>query len=416
MSNSLSNCDGASKPRWLFILYSIGILLVMYKSQSLMFTRPIPESLIYLYGAVISCVFSFIILNKIKRISAAILSCIFLIVLIYVYDLLFVIRLSFLGGIILLCSIVCSCSVLLLPYNDKRYLLNLFTKFTSILILISLFGWILFLLKVPLPHYTNTSHPYYIHTIYYLFNLNGYPELQFVPRFAGMFLEPGHLGTMCVFLLYLNNFRLKNILNLGLLLGVLLSLSLAAYGLLVGSIILVLYQKGKTIWITLFASLFITIGILSTVINNGDNPIYEMIFKRLEVTDDGDIKGNNRTSKVFDYVFDRYLKTDKIWIGYGRESLGRSEDGSQSLTIGCATYKRYFFLRGVFGTALIVLLLLIYWWKYRSIRTSGFLIIYIVANIIRDYPSEPIWLYIYLMALPLLKNEKHEKIALMSRP
>lgn len=404
-----------SKPKNIFIVYCIGIILVMYKSQSLMFTRPIPESIIYLFGAGISSIYLFNIQNKVRHVSEAILVCIYLIILIYLYDLIFVIRLSILGIVIIFCSIICACSVILLPLNNKLYLLGLFTKITSILVLISLLGWILYLLNIPLPHYTNTSHPYYIHTIYYLFNLNGYPELQIIPRFAGMFLEPGHLGTMCVFLLYLNKFNLKNYYNITLVLGIFLSFSLAAYGLLIVCSILILYQKGKGFWIGIFACVIIFIGILSASYNNGDNPLYELIFQRLEITDDGDIKGNNRTSKMFDYVFDNYLKSDKIWIGYGRESLGKAEDGSQSITIGCATFKRYFFLRGICGSSLIILLLITYWWNNRSTRTSGFLIIYVVANIIRDYPTEPIWLYLYLLALPILMREKYEKITFVPR-
>ena len=387
----------------------------MYKSQSLLFIRPFPESIIYLNGAIVSSILLWFVLKKNSRTSINSILFIYLIILINVYDLLLVIRLSFLSTLIQFCSIVCASSIIILPDRNKEYLLNLFIKITSVLVLISLSGWILFLLKVPLPHYTNTSHPYYIHTIYYLFNLNGYPELQLIPRFAGMFLEPGHLGTMCVFILYLKRFNLKSFLNIILLLGVLLSFSLAAYGLLVLSIVLILYQNGKKLWIGFFSSIFILIGLLSSMINNGDNALYELIFQRLEVTDDGDIKGNNRTSKTFDYVFDDYLKTDRIWLGYGRDSLGSAEDGSKSLTIGCATYKRYFFIRGVFGTILILLLLISYWWKYRSVYSTGFLIVYLVANFIRDYPSEPIWLYIYLCALPFLRRERNEKIAFVFR-
>ena len=85
----------------------------------------------------------------------------------------------------------------------------LFISCTQFIVAIGLFGWILYLFNVSLPHYIDLSDPYYVHTIYYLFNLNGLPEFQIVPRFSGSFLEPGHLGTMCVFLLYINRFNLR---------------------------------------------------------------------------------------------------------------------------------------------------------------------------------------------------------------
>ncbi len=39
------------------------------------------------------------------------------------------------------------------------------------------------------------------------------------------------------------------------------------------------------------------------------------------MNDDGEIAGNNRTSKVFDSVYDKYLDSDRIWLGYGSYSL-----------------------------------------------------------------------------------------------
>ena len=246
--------------------------------------------------------------------------------------------------------------------------------------------------------------PYYYHTIYYLFNLNGDPDLQLVPRFAGFFLEPGHLGTMCVFLLCINRFRLREFGNKILLAGVLFSLSLAAYGLLVGAVIIYFIQMRKIIWIIIFGSLFATVGIISYFYNNGDNVLYQMIFHRIEF-EDGEMVGNNRTSMYFDAEFDKYLSSSKVWTGMGRDAFGSEKNANQNITIGCAGYKRYFFIRGVLGTVLLLLFLVAYYWNYRSIWTLGFLIVFIVGNLIRDYPLKPIWLYLFILSLPILKLE-----------
>lgn len=82
---------------------------------------------------------------------------------------------------------------------------------------------------------------------------------------------------MCVFLLCINRFRLRELGNKILLVGVLFSLSLAAYGLLVGAVIIYFIQMRKTIWIIVFGSLFTTVGIISYFYNNGDNVLYQMI-------------------------------------------------------------------------------------------------------------------------------------------
>lgn len=82
---------------------------------------------------------------------------------------------------------------------------------------------------------------------------------------------------MCVFLLCINRFRLREFGNKILLAGVLFSLSLAAYGLLVGAVIIYFIQMRKIIWIIVFGSLFATVGIISYFYNNGDNVLYQMI-------------------------------------------------------------------------------------------------------------------------------------------
>lgn len=89
----------------------------------------------------------------------------------------------------------------------------------------------------------------------------------------------------------------------------------------------------------------------------------------------------------------------------GRDAFGSEKNANQNITIGCAGYKRYFFIRGVLGTVLLLLFLVAYYWNYRSIWTLGFLIVFIVGNLIRDYPLKPIWLYLFILSLPILKLE-----------
>lgn len=126
---------------------------------------------------------------------------------------------------------------------------------------------------------------------------------------------------MCVFLLCINRFRLREFGNKILLAGVLFSLSLAAYGLLVGAVIIYFIQMRKIIWIIVFGSLFATVGIISYFYNNGDNVLYQMIFHRIEF-EDGEMVGNNRTSMYFDAEFDKYLSSSKVWTGMGRDAFG----------------------------------------------------------------------------------------------
>lgn len=393
-----------------FWLLGIGLVLLMYKSNRILFVRPIPESLVYFFALILFIFYIRLNIKRFRKTSLFKITSIFWITVILWYDK-FIVGTFDILGYICLCITILGATVLILTTDKvKLWILAFFTSCTQFIVAIGLFGWILYLLKVPMPHYTDFSDAYYIHTIYYLFNMNGLPDLQLVPRFAGPFLEPGHLGTMCVFLLYLNRFALKKMGNIVLLVGVLFSLSLAAYGLLLGSIVIYLYQQRKFLWISLILGIFLSFGLGAMIYNGGDNALNTAIVMRLEVNDDGEIAGNNRTSMAFDSAYARFLKSNQIWTGVGSAAFGTHENGTDNITLGCASYKRYFFLRGIIGSMLIVIFLLFYCLYYRSSWSFGFFIVYLVANLIRDYPTMEMWMYLYLMAIPCLSLMQKQQI------
>lgn len=400
---------GISKPTSSLVIFTIGVILLMYLSNRILYLRYVPESIVYFYN--ILSIIIFIRYNN-SWLNKANTFCVissFLIFVIYIYDQVQVGILSVVSLLITLITIIVAFILITCPCSKKVYIIKAFTNTTVIIIGVAIIGWILYLLGVNLPHYTDTSDPFYIHTIYYIFNLNGFPNLQLIPRFAGPFLEPGHLGTMSVFLLYLNEFKLGKIQNIILLIAVILSLSLAAYGLLVGAVLLTLYIKKHYGLLVCIMSFFIFIGLGATLYNGGDNPINQAIVLRLEMDSDGEIAGNNRTTGAFDRAYDRFLESDQLLFGVGNAAFGTRGNGTDNITIGCATYKRYFYLRGIFGSVLIIAFLLFYFIHYKSKQGCGFLIVYIVANCIRDYPTMPMWMFLYLLAIPILHNKAHCK-------
>lgn len=195
-----------------------------------------------------------------------------------------------------------------------------------------------------------------------------------------------------------------------LLIGTLLSFSLAAYGLLVGAILIILYQYRKYLWISVLLSMYLGVGLFSITYNDGDNVLNMAIVSRLEMTDEGEIAGSNRTSMAFDSTYEKFLRSNEIWTGVGSKAFGVRGDGSDNVTIGCASYKRYFFLRGIIGSSLIVIFLILYCFYYHSSWSWGFLIIYVVANLIRDYPTMEMWMYLYLLAIPYLSNIQKQRL------
>lgn len=384
------------------VALALGIVLLMFKSQRILYIRFLPELLIYGFALVLILYYVIVNQKRFTSITPFKLISFLLWVAILMYDrlwvndpniaLLFCSCVSLLGGL----------AILQAPLAHKQYILKFFTWSVIIIDAVALLGWFAFLAGVNLPNYQDTSDRFYMHRIYYVFNTFSMNSPLDLYRFAGAFLEPGHLGTMAAFLLYINRFNLRKIGNIILLVSTLLSLSLAAYGLIVGAVILILIQDKRYVSLLVMVGVFIAIGIGATIYNGGENSLNRGIVSRLEITEDGDIAGNNRTSKFFDASYAKFIETDKVWMGVGNDAYGSNSDNSDNVTVGTAGYKRYFYLRGYIGCALILIFLFYYTFRYRSPRAWGFLIIYLVANMIRDYPTKEMWMYLFMLAIPIL--------------
>lgn len=403
MDNQLPLCNKSKsdiKHNFLLCLLAIATILLMYKSQSILWVRSASELLISEFGLVIYLIFALIYRKKYRYVTTNEFISICFLSLAYFHEIIWVGELTILGIIMSMSILICSVILIMSSLEIKLYILKIYVNVTTCLVLISLIGWILLICGIPLPYYVDNSNVYYTHVVYYIFNLNMTSD-NLIPRFAGLFLEPGHLGTMCIFLLYIDGFKLSKIKNIILLFGALASFSLAAYGLLCIAIFLLLIQRGKIKWIIASGTVFVIIGIISYQYNYGDNLLYTYIYSRLEIKD-GELAGNNRTTSYFDVELNKYSKTSQIWLGKGQAAFGSGENAGINITLGCAGYKRYFFIRGIIGITLLCLFIISYFNQYASKKALGFLIVFIVANLIRDYPLKPIWLYLFIMAIPYL--------------
>lgn len=389
------------------ILYTfllISILLVMCRSLRLFFTWNLSLLLTSLLG-ILACLL-YVVYNSgsYRKVTKDKLLFGILLIFLFMYEYACIGANPIFALIHYTCIFFMSFFLVLSEIQFKKKLLNSITICVQILVAISLLGWILFLLKIPLPHYYSETDAFYSHTVYYLFVLNGTPD-QLIPRFAGMFLEPGHLGTTCCFLLHINHYNFKKKGNVILLFGVLFSLSLAAYGLLVNGYVLYLFFNSKKgfIYILLFSVLLLIAWGGATKYNAGDNYLNVTIFSRL-VFEDGEMSGGNRTTEFFDAQFERFVKTERVWFGVGREAYDTK--GATNLVNGCAGWKRYVFIRGYIGVILLVFFWLVYCYRYRSKYAFSFMIVFLVGNIIRDYPLAEFWLFILILAIPVLSQEE----------
>lgn len=375
------------------------IILAMCVSMELYFTWKLPQSIINSVCAVV--LLPYLLRTKIPRQSIWV---IILLIVNFAYNYTHNTPLfSFLSFLNVLSVIIISIFVILSSIDFKIKLLHFFDLFIKCICFISLVGWFLYLVGIPLPHYYSDTSDYYSHEVYYLFIVGANNILEeLLPRFCGMFLEPGHIGSTCCLLLFINRFNFKDKSNYIYLLSIIFSLSLAAYCLLFIGLCLHFFLKGVHIikYILFMGVLAGILYILGLTYNDGDNILNEKILSRLVVVD-GELSGDNRTSMLFDAYYEDWLKHGDIINGYGKEAYGEGNE-AKNILHGCASFKRFFFINGIMG---VILVLVLYWhlfYKYRSSQGWGFFILLVICNMIRDYPFRLMWLYLFILGTVVL--------------
>lgn len=384
----------------------IFLILAMCVSMELYFTWRLPLSIANFVCAVV--VFPYLLKVKVPR--QLILVIVLLIVNFaynYTHNTVSFSLLSFLNlsSVIIISIFIVSSTV---PFKIK--LLHGFDLFMKWICCISLVGWFLYLIGIPLPHYYSDTTDFYSHEVYFLFVVGANNILEeLLPRFCGMFLEPGHIGSTCCLLLFINKFNFKDKTNFIYLLSIIFSLSLAAYCLLFIGLCLHYFFKGVHIMkYLLFMGVFVgAFYIFSLTYNDGDNIFNEKIISRLMFVD-GELSGDNRTSMLFDAYYEDWLAQGDIINGYGKKAYG---DGTESTNIlhGCASYKRFFFINGIIGFILVSVLYWSLFYKYRSNQAFGFFVLYVICNMIRDYPFRLMWLYLFILGSVVLSLPKDSK-------
>lgn len=385
-----------------FITFEIGILWFCFTSFHLSFSL---SKVIPLFASSFVCLLLTLPL-LISRPNLFIVSrskfiLIILLLIIYVYQIAFALPLNLIFIVSFTIKFFLGVIIIVAAPKIQIKLIDAFTRTLGIILAISLFGWLLYLIGVPLPHYTTYDGKFYVHTQFYLFQLNGYPGEQLIPRFTSMFLEPGHLAGTCLFLLFINRFNLKRWENVLMIIGILLSFSLAGYGLLLASygFYLITYSQHKILYATIFSILIIITTVLLINVLSSENPVYKMILSRLEYDESsGDISGNNRYSTSFETHYSIFIKSNDKYLGVGKTPE------EERWWINSAGWKRLIVTQGIIGTLLIFVFYLSLYIKNRSIPGLELLFLFILSNMIRDHVIREYWLYIYILSLPILKE------------
>ncbi len=265
---------------------------------------------------------------------------------------------------------------------------------------ISIAGFLLYLLGFPLPSSPILNEDLqYSYQNYYIFMIDDRLFFAIIPRFNSVFLEPGHLGTATVFLLMTQIGQWKKWYNIVLIITTLITFSLAAYVLFVMVMFSSAWIQHKKVFlkvISIILLIFIT-SIGAFFYNQGDNLLFSLIIERLEITEDGDIAGNNRVTVEFDSVYDDYVKSSDILIGrdYNIEDFGFGNSG----------YKVFIYDYGVICMFFVGLFYLSFFSTGNNRRAIiCVLLISFAAFLVRGRPFE-FYCIIPLYASSLLKTE-----------
>lgn len=384
-----------------FWVYAITALFIMFDSFHLQFVRTVPTLVMPFLGTIIMggyvLAYPLLFLRNDANKKFVILFAV-----ICVYQFLFCSERSAVTVLLYMLTFFTGMTVIRLKDEYKIKLLQYISISLGIILLFSILGWIMYLLHYPMPHHTEYDGVFYTHTFYPTFTVNGYPYESPIPRFTSVFQEPGHLATTCVFLLFVNRFDIKKWYNVLFLVSVLLSLSLAGYGLLIMALgfHILLFSRYKKLAITVLVLLLAVVTFLSFKINDGDNVLYERIISRLEYSEDGGIAGNNRYSSTFDSKYKKFVKSEDIYLGVG------DLPQNKKWWTNSAGWKRAVVTNGIIGLILICMFYYLNARKFRNPACMVFFLLWLVSNSIRDHVLKEYWLYMYLCAMPLLASYK----------
>ncbi len=307
------------------------------------------------------------------------------------YYQLFVNGANFNGFLVQSFNIVIFLALFRISHERLIELSTFLAKAMAILVCVTLPPYILYQLGLPLPC-SNISYgdKEYNFSNYYFFLIeDGVFYWSFLPRFHSIFLEPGHFGTATVLLLLSQMGKWRRWYNVVLIIGTLLSFSLAAYVLIVCVMVLNSWCQRRRVFLKLAA----TVGMVAAVVvgsffyNGGDNLIHDLIVIRLEV-DDGELAGDNRVTEDFQTEFDSFLTSSDVLLGRDIDYSAMEKNSG---------FRVYIYENGLIGLMLVIVFYLVAFAHTPDRRAwVAAMVIGMLCFIVRGYP---LW---YNIFIPLL--------------
>ena len=381
-----------------FYFYAFTILLFMCFSYHMLFTWYIPKELVIFLSVSVPLLY----MGRIKcdtQFSNSLLC-----VLWGVFTLYIVLTqelYSFMALFRKLGEFLCVVSVILLPIKQKQKLLAFVTIGLSIIIAISLPPWILHLIGIPLPH----TKPFLLEngfhwvTNYYFFLAGDEFNVLKFPRFRGMCVEGGHVAPICVFLYLANDGKLLKWQKITLLSAIILSFSLAAYcTFIICYLLKSVFYTHKYRLVKLSAIVVLLFGSVYYFNNpiNQNNPFYNLIIQRLEYDDEKGIAGNNRTTDYLNQKYKELMKSDRKYVGLGKELRIDNWTNDSSGII------KFIVWNGLIGTSMFFLMMFILLLYRRSYMSFVLWFCAIMNFLARDLLTNQMWIIIVILGVFVL--------------
>lgn len=251
-----------------------------------------------------------------------------------------------------LIPVVC---IVFLADKYKFCVINNITKWYSCLMVVSIIVYIV-TLCVNVPSFgvlaNGDRYGLFQNYIFYVKEIGGFDSDLL--RFGGPFLEPGYVGMMGAFLLFVNQFELRRKEIKIILLSVLLSLSLAGWVLAFLGYLEILYYKGRLNIRKLipFIAIFLICLVAGLYYNNGDNIVNNEILSRLAFDEEKGFVGNNRNVETMMEFFQAmWGNWDLILYGYPPTAFYGLADWE---TVG-AGLDRFMVFHGLIGVLYVFL-------------------------------------------------------------
>ena len=188
------------------------------------------------------------------------------------------------------------------------------------------------------------------------------------------------------------------------LVAIIMSFSLIAYGLLLFSIVANLLTRSNSRYTVqiMVVTLSLLGGLYWYFSTNEDTAIYARIISRLEYDEESNtISGYNRTGENFEIHYANLMQSSDKYFG-ARDQLTEGNNW----TVQASGYKKFIVNHGIVGFAIVLLLMLMLFWNNRSMASFVYVLIVVVAFLVRDLLTSPLWLTLAVIGTYIIGSEE----------